>query len=71
MLERVDRIDAESRERIASDGGEERSANLVMMLFDAVELPAEEATGKRGRRAADGRSAKGRRTQRATETVSR
>ena len=71
VLERVDRIEAESRERVALNGDEERSANLVMMLFDAVELPAEETTGKRGRRAADGRAAKSRRTQRATETASR
>ena len=48
MLERVDEIQEESRERSSADGhANERAASLVMMLFEPVEVGAEEGSAKR------------------------
>ena len=68
LLERVDEIQAETRERLdAQDHDGERRADLVLMLFESVEgATAPDRPAKGTRRTGAGRSAK-RRTSRATQ----
>ena len=55
LLERVDEIQEESRRRTTADGHvNERTASLVMMLFEPVEVGTEEGSTKRAQRAGDG-----------------
>ena len=68
LLERVDEIQAETRERLdAQDHDGERRADLVIMLFESVEgATAPDRPAKGTRRTGAGRSGK-RRTSRATQ----
>ncbi|MDP8944068.1 MAG: helix-turn-helix domain-containing protein [Actinomycetota bacterium] len=66
LLKRVDEIQAESRERQGPEAHvDEKNADLILMLFERAEVPAEGATKRTARRGQPSRRGRARQASRA------